>query len=340
MGVAAIGDAPVFGSGADQGRPAMHPHIPEGFEARFGDAHPVDSAGSVLLDVTMWSGLIGLAALLWFAVTAVGAARGVREHWWGTAICAALVVYGVHLLVGSPSADTDAATWLLLGVAAPLGARRLRVSSRVAAPIAIALLAAMALTLPRALAAEWWMGRAIAKEDAFDTALAGDYFLRATDLSSNVRSLEARARYELRSGYTDRAPEVARLALDAAPADPYLNELRVATDAAVAYLNADTAAGEVAADEARALIEQSPWDGSLHLVLGDACMATADYECAINAYSDATTIVPMRGDAWRLLGIAQATNGDIEAAATSLRKALEINPKDAVAEQRLIDLGG
>jgi hypothetical protein len=340
MGVAAIAERPLLGWGADQGRPAMHPHIPEEFEARFGDAHPVDSAGSVLLDVTMWAGLIGFAALLWFVATAVGAARAGRDHWWGTAIGAALTVYGTHLLVGTPNVHTDAVMWLLLGVAVPLGQRRMQLPTRVVVPVAVVLLGVMAVPFGRGLASEWWMGRAIAKEDAFDTALAGDYFLRAREISSNVRTLEAFARYELRSGYTDRAPEAARLALEAAPADPYLVELRVATDAAVAQLDADAAAGEVAAEEARGLIEQSPWDGSLHLVLGDACMATADLDCAIAAYSDATEIIPRRGDAWRLLGIAHEMNGEIESAKAALRKALEINPKDAVADQHLVDLGG
>jgi O-antigen ligase len=340
MGIAAIGERPVIGWGADQGRPAMHPHIPEGFEATFGDARPLDSGGSVLLDITMWAGIIGLLAMLWFVITAVAGARSVRGEWWRAASCAALVAYGVHLVAGSPSAHTDATMWLLLGVVTPLGARRLRLPVRAATPVAAVLVGVLTLMFGRGLVSEWWMGRAIAKEEAFDTALAGDYFLRAREFSSSARTLEAFARYELRSGYTDRAPEAARLALDAAPADPYLVELRVATDAAVAQLDANAAAGEVAADEARGLIEQSPWDGSLHLVLGDACMATGDLDCAIAAYSDATEIIPRRGDTWRLLGIAHEVNGEIDAAKAALRKALEINPKDAVADQHLVDLGG
>ena len=339
MGAAAFTDRPVLGWGADQGRPALHAHIPEGFEARHGDDRVQDRAHNVVLDVAVWGGVLGALALLWFGVVVFLAVRRQWHDWGPRVVGAALVAYAAHLLFASPGADTDAAMWLLLGLVAPLGTKRLRPPTWAVGVTAVVLLAVSVPPLAKGLAAEYWMGKATDAESGIDTALAGDLFERAARTAATARTLEVLARYELRAGYTDRAPEVARRAEAAEPSDPYLTELRVASEAAIALLNRDTALAASAMKDARVLVEESPWDGSLHLALGTACEAAGDLDCAQAEYSAASEIVPQRIDGWIGLGRVQAALGDTDAARASLTKALEIEPGNEAAAQALSDLG-
>lgn len=338
MGFAAVADRPVLGWGADLSRQAMHAHIEEGFEARYGDRRVEDRAHNVLLDVAVWGGVVAVVALLWFAATVFTGVRRQREHWWAQVVGAALIAYVVHLLFGFPSAHTDATMWLLIGLAVPFGVRRLHPPTWVPAALGVGLLALTVPSFATGIAAEFWMGRAVDEEAGLDTAGAGDLFERASEMHPNARTLEVRARYELRAGYADRAPEVALEALRDEPSDPYLTELRVATSAEVALLNRDSVLGSEVVTAARSLVADAPWDGSRHLVLGTACLAAGDLECALAEHRAATEIVPTRADGWSGLGRVQVQLGDTAAARASLATALELDPDDPVALQVLTEL--
>lgn len=340
MGLAAVVDRPLLGWGADQGLPAMHAHIEEGFEAKYGDDPVQDRANNVVLDVAMWGGVVAVAAMVWFVWSVVSGLRRQREQWWAQVVAAALVAYGTHLLFGFPSAHTDATMWLLIGCATPLGLKRLRPPTWLTVVVCAVLLAIAVPSFATGIAAEFWMGRAVEEEAGLDTAGAGDLFERAAEMHPSARTLEVRARYELRAGYADRAPEVALEAEQDEPSNPYLTELRVATSAEVALLNRDTALGSEVVEQARALVAQAPWDGSRHLVLGTACLAAGDLDCALAEYRTATDIVPSRAAGWSSLGRVQVQLGDIPAARVSLAKALELDPGDPVAVQVLSELDG
>lgn len=340
MGMEAIAERPVLGWGADLSRPALHPHIPQGFETRHGDSHVQDRVHNVVLDTAVWGGAVAVAALLWFGVSVAIGLRRQRQQWWARIVAAALIAYAVHLLFRSPGAHTDATMWLLIGFAIPLGARRLRPPTWATAVAAVVLLGLTVPSLAQGLVAEFWMGRAVEEEAGLDTAGAGDLFERATEAHATARSLEVRARYELRAGYADRAPEFAIEAEATEPSDPYLTELRVATEAEVALLNRDIEMGKAAVTEARPLVDDSPWDGSLHLVLSTACLAAGDLECALAESLATKQILPLRVEGWRNLGLTHVQLGDAEAARSALTRALELNPEDAASVQALSELGG
>ena len=62
MGLAAVGDHPVFGWGPDQSRPAMHAQIDRGFEAEYGDDRVEDRAHDVFIDLAVWAGVPAAAS--------------------------------------------------------------------------------------------------------------------------------------------------------------------------------------------------------------------------------------------------------------------------------------
>lgn len=335
MGASAFADRPLLGWGADLGRLALHSHIPKGFEARYGDERVEDRVHNVVVDVALWGGALGVIALGWFVAAVARGLRSERSRWASRILSGAAIAYAVHLLFNFPSPDSDAALWLLVGAAVPTSSTRLRIPAWSAALAASCLGLALLPSLVDGLEAEIRMNSGADAEQRGDVGIAQRDYRAAVAAHASARTLEVLSRFELRVGHLDLALEAATAAMEHDHSDPYLAELRTAALAAYAQQKGDEALAHEAIAVARKLVAESPWDGSLHLVLGNACTAANDMACALDEYRRATDITPSRSEAWHNLGVVQLATDQPEAARASLQRALDLDPTNQKARDQL-----
>lgn len=282
MGVDAFTERPVLGWGPDRSRVALHGSIPEGFEARYGDVHLEDRAHDVIVDVAVWAGVPGVLAFGWLVVAlARGLWRERRRPRCG-AIGLGLAAFGWHLLFNFPVPDVDVVVWCLAGAALPAAARPAwRAPTFVVAPVAAVAVALVLVPATDALVADHHLRVGVDRENALDPSGAGEAYASAVRADpDSARTREILARYLLRAGDPSAAEVQARAALDAEPGDPYLAELLALIRTSRAIATDDHALAAAVVGEWRELIEDSPFDASLHLGLADALAASGDGEAA------------------------------------------------------------
>jgi tetratricopeptide (TPR) repeat protein len=88
-------------------------------------------------------------------------------------------------------------------------------------------------------------------------------------------------------------------------------------------------------EEADAALEANPNSGLAHEIRGAALFGLGRIPDAAAAFRRATEVDTGRSGPWTKLGILQMEGNEIENALTSLQKAVEINPSDRYAHQRL-----
>lgn len=339
MGLSAFAEKPILGWGADLGRPALHAHLVKGFEERYGDRRVEDRVHNTVVDVAVWGGALGVLALgIFVAALAIGLRRS-RDVWWVQVTGAVIVAYAVHLLFNFPNPDSDAAVWLLMGAAVPAGSISLRAPNWAAAIAAVSLVAVILPPLIDGLEAEVRMNSGANAESHGDLDGAERLYQEAVAVHRSTRTYEVLSRFELRAGHADLAAQAADAAVRLDPSDPYLAELSVQATSELARQRSDSSLAQKAVARARDLVGASPWDGSLHLVLGNACNAANDSACALTEYLKATEITPSRSEAWQNLGAMQLATGRRTEAAASLRRALALDPGNQQVRDLLASLG-
>jgi Flp pilus assembly protein TadD len=341
MGLAAVGDHPVFGWGLDQSRPAMHAHIDRKFEAEYGDDRVEDRAHDVFIDLAVWAGVPAALALGWLLVHVARSVIGRRDDPTVVALGAALVAVAGHWAFNFATPELDVVTFLLLGAVLPAATRTLPAAPSVLA-VPVGLIAAGAVLVPSldALQADRAIARGADAEESGDTVAARAEYTRAGELDPGALTWEVLARFGRRSGDTQLAIDAARRAVAADPTDPYLEELLGGAEAEHALATGDTATGHQAVTRLRALAASSPADGSVHIELGNALASVGDIDAAIAEYTTAAELVPQRVEPVRNLGLMQERKGDVDAAVATLQRALLIDPSDSATLAALERLGG
>lgn len=339
VGLSAFTEKPLLGWGADLGRPALHAHLTEGFEGRYGDRRIEDRVHNTVLDFAVWGGAIGVVALgIFVTAVAVGLRRG-RQVWWIQVTSAVAIVYAAHLFFNFPNPDSDAVVWLLVGAAVPVGSITLRAPSWAAAIVGVSLVAAVLPPLIDGLESEVRMNSGADAEVRGDIEGAERLYRAAVAAHGSARTYEVLSRFGLRVGHADLAADAANAATRLDPSDPYLTELSVQAMSELARQRRDSTLAQKAVATARILVAASPWDGSLHLVLGNACIAAHDPTCALAEYLKATEITPSRPEAWHNLGTVQLATGQRAEAVASLRHALALDPDNRKVRDQLAALG-
>lgn len=299
MGLDAFTERPVLGWGPDRSRPALHASIPDGFEARFDDVRLEDRAHDVVVDVAVWAGVPGVLALGWLLLAFGRSAWRQRLVGRCGAIGLGVAAFGVHLLVNFPVPDVDVVMWCLAGSVLPAVARpSWRAPAFVVVPAALGALAVVLVPAVDALVADHHLRVGVDRENALDPSGAREAYaaaVRADPGSALTREIDAR--YLLRAGDPAGAEVQARAALSAEPGDPYLAELLATIRTSRAIAESDTALAATVADEWRVLIDESPYDASLHLGLGNALAAAGDTAGARAEYARCLELHPGDADA-------------------------------------------
>jgi Flp pilus assembly protein TadD len=343
-GLSAVVERPLLGWGPDMSRPAIERNLPEGFEARFGDARVEDRVHNALLDIAVWGGLVAVALLL---VAIAAAARQARPAWrapdgGGLALGCGLIAFGCHWMFNFPDPVLDPLVAVFAGalVGIPAGTRAptrvLRLPSVIGGCATVAVATVAVLAGSDALAADRSARVAVDTEATGDLAGAERSYLDAYETSGrSARYAEMLARFYVRAGRPDTAIAPAARASERDPADPYLAELHASVLAAAALQSGDVAAAAAAESIVRPLATAAPEDGSLQLVLGTALAAQGKASDAQAAYERSAQLLPHRSEPLRNLAILAEGSGDLTRAADLLRRALAVNPDDAVAAAAL-----
>ncbi len=337
MGVDALLEKPALGWGPDMSRPALHNQIGSDFEQRYRDDRIEDRVHNWFLDVAVWSGLIGLALLVWFIVGVGRLGIAQRDDWVVVTVGAGMLAFAGHLFFNFPIPDLDVVVWLFAGtLVKPLSRRTEPVPMRIAGLAAF--IAAGLVLLPSidSLLADRSLRVGLDRENAGDMVGARKAYESARSQAPGSEVYrEVLVRFDLRVGDSSAAVIEARAGEDAAPSDPYMAELTSRALVSAALSQAEPSLAAEAEVKLRRLIAGSPYDGSLHLELGTALAAQGHFEQAETEYITASELVPYRSEPFRNLGLLAEQGGDLEAARVYLSQALWIDPRDEVARSGL-----
>jgi len=340
VGLKAVAQRPMLGWGPDLSRPALHAHIPSNFEAHYGDIRIEDRVHNTLIDITVWSGVIGLGCFVWFLVTCALSIRRSRRDPTGFIVLAAVVAYAVHLLFNFPVPDVDAVVWLLLGSLIPTTRRLPPAPVGAVAPAVIVGLVIFAPPAIGSLQADRQVRLGADAEDRGGTIAALAHYRAAmTDSGNGAVYDEIATRGYLRAQQPAAAVATARLLVAADHTDPFARELLASALNGVALSSGDRAAATEAELITRSLVATYPYDGSVHLELGNALAAQDRFADAKAEYLTASRLDPRRADPLRNLGIMSARAGELKEANLYLRAALILDPNDAAAQRALDSLG-
>jgi O-antigen ligase len=338
VGFDAIKAHPFLGWGPDLSRPAIERNLTSNFEARYGDSRIEDRVHNTLLDITVWSGLIGLATFLWFAASFV---RSSRPRWgeptaWITLM--GVLAFAVHLLFNFPVPDLDAVVWMLMG-SVVASTRRLP-----PAPVGLAIPAVALgglLMLPMAadaLNADRHLRIGVDQENGGELKVAGRSYLAAARAAGGSRYHEVLSRYSMRTGEAMVGVQAARAVVRADPSDPYGTELLAsALDAAAQQADQPQLAVE-AEGLLRAAIAAAPNDGSLFVELGVSLSTQHRWDEAVQVLQRAVLILPRSASPVRDLGLLELLRGNRDAAEQLLKGALTIDPSDEKTKAALEQL--
>ena len=281
-GLRAIAQDPLIGVGFDQQESALAEKLPSDFEQRFGDSVIPDRAHNWLID--MWLGG-GIFTVLAMAIAIVIALRRCDRDPLGQAIQFGVIGYLVQAQFNFSLPGVEAAVWLLLGVAISPNSRRVKLAIQPVIPTAI--LGAL-LTVPFVLnvVADTQLERGRVSELDGDIAQAQNLYESASSLASWQPAFEeVISRFGIRNG-----DGVLARASAAEAASRSGNQLRWRELQGEALL----ASGEFAdaRDWFQSLIDESPFDSSLFVGLGQAQIGLADTGGALVAFNTALQINP------------------------------------------------
>ena len=336
VGLRAVADRPLFGWGPDISRPALHQFIPRSFETLYRDERIEDRAHNALIDITVWTGIIGAALFIWFVVSVVRAVRGSERDWTRNVVGIAVLAFAVHLLFNFPVPEIDATVWLLLGSTVPTARRLPPAPVGLVAPIAAVSLAAYSLSAATQFSADRAVKIGADHEQRGDvTAALFEYQSAMRTSGGKALYSEVVARAALRQGQTALAIDAARQLVAADPSDPFGHELLASALNTDALQTGQRESAEEAERILQPLILDSPFDGSLHLELGNSYAARGRAAEAAKEYELATDLTPARSDAWRNRAILAERSGRTEDAKDYYAVALYLDPADALSRAGL-----
>ncbi|MDJ0770867.1 MAG: O-antigen ligase family protein [Ilumatobacter sp.] len=314
----AVGDRWLVGWGPDQGRVGIVEHLPAGFETRYGDTEIVDRAHSLVLDQLLWTGLLGVAALVALVITWLRFVSASSPGFRTWAVLAGLTGFGVHLLFNFPVPEIDVLAWFLAGVAvAGVGADSpwrppVRWASLAASALAAALLVVGSV---HHSVADHRLDRAGRLEEDGDIERATHAYRSAVDTAGRLPVYrEALARHLVRIGDGAAAAAAAQEAADQAPDDPYLTELALRARVQQALLAGDRTGTSELVGEYRTLVDRAPNRVSFRTGLALALLADGKIDEARAVATQASMELPLSGAPESALSLIELIAGNEDAA--------------------------
>jgi hypothetical protein len=318
LAAAVVADHPVTGAGPEGYRIAVLEHVDERYARRHGRDEVVDRAHNAVLDVAATAGVpaAGLYVLLLVLVVwRCGQVLRAPTDRFVAGVALAIVAWVVQLQVSFPVAEIDPVAWLLAGTVAGAAGAGVAISP----------------TISRSWVG--WSVRGAAAVLALVLGVAGVLALAADrDLRRAERALPDEPAAALRAA--DRA--TARRPDDV---DAWYVAARVAS-AGPSLLAVDAGL-----DRVEDGLDRSPRDPALRDLREELLVERAlrsdlavDLRAARRAAEERVAADPAGGVHHRRLGLVLAAQGHRAGAATALRRALELDPDDAVARDVLHDL--
>jgi O-antigen ligase len=328
--IPAIRDRPILGWGPDQSRTGLLRHLPSWFEERYGDSELVDRAHSVLLDQLLWTGSVGLLALLVLAALCVGEVRRQTAETERLVIAISVIAFGGHLLFNFPIPEIDVLAWFLAGAA--VGSAKPETAapeswsfSRLAlpGPLAIAGLATIVLST-RWLVADHRLREGSAAEANRDIPAALHHYEAAASVAPELfEAREALTRAYVRFGATGNAPESAAGLARYAPGDPYVAELQLRSNVQAALASGDQARGQQLAVAYDKLTKMYPSRIPFRVGLALAELSAGSIDRAREIATAASAVEPRSANAELALSVIESKAGNQAEAAAHRQRAAE-----------------
>lgn len=333
-----IADRPVLGAGPEGYRVVVGANVTRDYERSYGRTFLPDRAHNAALDVAAVGGVPAAAiyvALLAIVALAAWRSAGTGAPSWRIGLAAGLVAYGGQQLFLFPLSELDPLAWLLAGAAMSAASTR-TTTARVPRPAAysIAALAALAAV-------------AGALDVAADRSLAGAATLADADRATALRPDSIRnwfvASRIAREGGTirdvDHALDRIDSGLDRSPRDPAL--LTERSDLLLDRARRSGSAADVgAAVDALTQLVADDQNNALHrLRLGIALALDDELDRATEEFERAVDLAPRDAEPLANLAALELQRGDVDAAADTARRALEVDPAQPLARAVLDQIG-
>jgi O-antigen ligase len=328
--IPAIRDRPILGWGPDQSRTGLLRHLPSWFEERYGDSELVDRAHSALLDQLLWTGSVGLLALLVLASLCVGEIRRQAAETERLVLSISVIAFGGHLLFNFPIPEIDVLAWFLVGAAVgsakPATAALASWSfSRLALPVLLAI-AGLATTVlsTRWLVADHQLRDGSAAETNRDIPAALHHYEAAAAVAPELfEAREALTRAYVRFGATGKAPESAAGLARYAPGDPYVAELQLRSNVQAALASGDQARGQQLVTDYEELTKMYPSRIPFRVGLALAELSAGSIDRAREIATAASAVEPLSANAELALSVIETKAGNQAAAAAHRERAAE-----------------
>jgi hypothetical protein len=268
--------------GFDQQESALAENLPSDFERRFDDSVIPDRAHNWILDLWLGGGLVTVVAIVGALVVVL---RRVQRDPLGIAVLAGVIGYLAQAQFNFSLPGVEALMWLLLGVAVSPHRRSVKLAIQPVVPTAIVgLMVAVPFVLN--IAADTQLERGRRSEQSGDQVNARELFQSASSLASWQPTLEeVVARFGMRIGDNDLAQSASVVASSRSGEQLRWRELQ-----GEALLTSREFAD--ARDWYQSLIEESPYDSSLFVGLGQAQLGLVDTGWALVAFNTALQINP------------------------------------------------
>jgi O-antigen ligase len=328
--IPAIRDRPILGWGPDQSRTGLLQHLPSWFEERYGDSELVDRAHSVLLDQLLWTGSVGLLALLALAALFLGEIRRQAAETERVVIAISVVAFGGHLLFNFPIPEIDVVAWFLAGAAVgsakpATAARPSRGFSRLVLPVLLSI-AGLATTVlsTRWLVADHRLREGSAAEANRDIPAALHHYEAAASVAPELfEAREALTRAYVRFGAIGKAPRSAAGLARYAPGDPYVAELQLRSNVQAALASGDTTWGQQLVTEYDKLTKMYPSRIPFRVGLALAELSAGSIDRAREIATAASAVEPLSANAELALSVIETKAGNQAAAAAHRQRAAE-----------------
>lgn len=315
----AAGDRWLLGWGLDQARGPIMRHLAAGFETTYGSIETVDRAHTVVLDQVLWTGTLGLVALLILCVAWWRAARWGNPSLDRIALRIGLIGFGVHLLFNFPVPEIDALAWLIAGLLLGESSARTRVApTKVVRGIHLVAAVAMAGVLIVGISnyiADHRLQRAVTSENAgnVEGALASYAGARSAGKMFPLYR-ESYARALMRLGPPSEAVSAAADAARYFGSDPMLKEMALRARTQAAFAANDMKTGGILVGEYEALCAAYPSRVSFQVGLALAYLTSGNVDTARNEAAVASHRAPRDPAPEYVLALIEDTAGNPVAA--------------------------
>lgn len=322
----AVGDRWFLGWGLDQARGPIMRHLAVGFETTYGSVETVDRAHSVVLDQLLWTGVLGLVALLVLVVVWWKEAGRANPSTNRAVLRIGLVAFGVHLLFNFPAPEIDALAWLIAGLLlGDVSMRERVVPAKVVRGFHVVTAVGMVGVLIIGLGnyiADHRLQRAVSSENVGHTEEALASYAGARSVGAMLPLYrESYARALMRLGSPAAAVRAAEDATRNFRSDPMLQELTLRARTQAAFAVNDTRTGGLLVGDYEDLCIRYPSRVSFQMGLALAYLTSGNVDAARNEATAASHRAPLDPAPEYVLALIEDTAGNAAEADAHRREA-------------------